>query len=88
MLLYFHSGDEELYATPDMQTYGRWRLTLFRMYGTALKLERGCRSSCSVLTPSPKKNIDSFRNGMGETNEVNDVEAGERGDQREERVSR
>ena len=41
MLLYFHSGDEELYATPDMQTYGRWRLTLFRMYGTALKLERG-----------------------------------------------
>ena len=26
--------------------------------------------SCSVLTPSPKKNIDSFRNGMGETNEA------------------
>ena len=37
------------------------------------------------MTPSPKKNIDSFRNGMGETNEVNDVEAGEGGDQREER---
>ena len=24
-----------------MQTYGRWRLTLLCMYGTALKLERG-----------------------------------------------
>ena len=44
MLHYFHSGDEELNATPDMQTYGRWRLTLFRMYGTALKLERGRES--------------------------------------------
>ena len=41
MLRYFNSGDEEPYATPDMQTYGRWRFTLFRMHGTALKLERG-----------------------------------------------
>ena len=70
------------------------------MYGAALKLEREkereresgeCRSSCSVLTPSPKKNIDSFRNGMGETNEAADDEGRrsegvrERG---EERVSR
>ena len=48
------------------------------MYGVALKFYRErasgaeCRSSCSVLTPSTKKNIDSFRNGMGETNELED----------------
>ena len=29
------------YAIPDMQTNGSSRLTLFRIYGTALKLERG-----------------------------------------------
>ena len=58
------------YRRADRQTPA-----LFRMYCAALKLERGresgeCGSSCSVLTPSPKKNIDSFRNGMGETNEA------------------
>ena len=44
MLRYFNSGDEEPYATPDMQTNGSSRLTLFRIYGTALKLERGRES--------------------------------------------
>ena len=82
---YFRLSDDELYATLEVQQTDAGSSPCFAC--TALHLnsregewkERGCRSSCSVLTPSPKKNIDSFRNGMGETNEVNDVGAGERG---------